>query len=253
MKTIILTIISFFVFSAFTSIENVQLNEISAFKSGETLKYRLHYGFIDGGLAFLNIEEKTLNGRKVFHAKAFARTAGIADKLFNVRDLYECYFDAQTCTPLKSVRNITEGKYKLYNEVDYFVAEKKAHSQKTGEHKVPENIQDFVSAFYFARNTLFSNIKTGDIITINTFFDDKIYPLKIRYRGIETISCNYGKIKCMKFSPEVEPGRVFDTKDDLDIWISADINKVPVRIQMNLAVGSVKCDLVESTGLIKSL
>ncbi|MBI5219863.1 MAG: DUF3108 domain-containing protein [Bacteroidia bacterium] len=226
---------------------------LPAFKSGETLKYSLHYGFFDGGIAYLNIDEKTVDGRRMFHAKAFARTSGITDKIYKVRDMYECYMDPETCLPIKSIRNVKEGNYRQYNEVVYNLDEQKAISQRSGEHKVPMDIQDIVSSFYYARNSLFANLKAGQVIAMNTFFDDRIYPLKIRFRGDETIESRFGKINCLRFSPEVEPGRVFDTKDDLDVWISNDENYIPIRIQLNLFVGSVKCDLVEYAGLQKNL
>ncbi len=187
------------------------------------------------------------------HAKALAKTSGLTDKLFKVRDLYECYLDPETCTPIKSIRNVNEGKYKFYNEVEYNVSDKKAVSQKTGEHSVPENIQDIVSSFYFARNSLFKDLKKGQVLTINTFFDDKIYPLKIRFKGHETLKTPFGKINCLKFSPEVEPGRVFDTKDDLEVWISNDKNYIPVLIRLNLIVGSVKCELIDYDCLVAKL
>ena len=57
------------------------------------------------------------------------------------------------------------------------------------------------------------------------------------------------KISCLKFNPIVEPGRVFDTPDDMEIWISNDSNKIPVKIKLNLFVGSVNCDLVQYSGL----
>lgn len=249
---ILFIVLALFTGSLIKKPDIAEIQSPSAFKSGETLKYRLHYGFIDGGLAFLNIEEKIFEGQKVFHAKAYAQTAGMADKLFKVKDIYECYMDAETCRPIKSIKNVKEGNYKQYNEVYYNFTENKAVSKRTGEHAIPENIQDFVSSFYYARNSLFKNLKKGQVISINTFFDDKIYPLKICYKGKETIDSKFGKINCLKFSPEVEPGRVFTTKDDLIVWISNDENLVPVRIQMNLVVGSVKCDLIACEGLKKN-
>ncbi len=238
---------------SFKNPDNTEIAFPSAFKAGEKLKYRLHYGFIEGGHAYLSLEEKQLNGQKVLHAKALAKTSGLTDKLFKVRDLYECYLDPETCTPIKSIRNVNEGKYKFYNEVEYNVADNKAVSQKTGEHIVPDNIQDIVSSFYYARNSLFKDLKKGQVLTINTFFDDKIYPLKIRFNGHETLKTPFGKIKCLKFSPEVEPGRVFDTKDDLEVWISNDKNFIPVLIRLNLIVGSVKCELIDYEGLLVKL
>ena len=51
----------------------------------------------------------------------------------------------------------------------------------------------------------------------------------------------------MKFTPVVEKG-TFEDEDALDIWISNDKNRIPVRIQMKFFVGSFKTDLIEHSG-----
>jgi hypothetical protein len=47
----------------------------------------------------------------------------------------------------------------------------------------------------------------------------------------------------------VQSGRVFKEKESLTVWISDDDNKIPVRIQASLAVGSIKADLDAFKGL----
>lgn len=221
----------------------------NSFKAGESLKYQMSYGFIDAGVATLELNETKYAGKSFYHARAIAKTSGVTDKLYNVRDVYETVFDAQTGLPIKSIRNVKEGNYKAYEEVIYYQRSGKAVSTIKGEVSIPNRIHDMVSSFYFLRNNLFENIKVGDTIKMQTFFDNKVYPLQIRYKGIETIKTKHGKISCLKFNPIVEPGRVFDTPDDMEIWISNDENKIPIRVQLNLFVGSVKCDLIEYSGL----
>ncbi len=42
--------------------------------------------------------------------KLDARTTGMADALFRVRDIYEVYINPETELPVKSIRNISEGQ-----------------------------------------------------------------------------------------------------------------------------------------------
>ena len=216
---------------------------------GETLHYSLHYGWINGGLASLRISELDVSGRKIHHAKAIVKTIGITDKLYKVRDVYQSYIDVKTGLPLKSIRDISESGYKWYNEVKFRHSENKVISTRSGEHEVPDSILDVLSALYYARRELLNNLKIGDNVRINTFFDDKLYPMTIRYLGKEKVKTKFGKILCLKFLPVVEVGRVFDTEDDLTIWITADKNRIPIRIQMDLFLGSVKCDLISFSDL----
>ncbi|MGQ9847231.1 MAG: DUF3108 domain-containing protein [Bacteroidales bacterium] len=221
----------------------------SAFKDGEKLQYLVHYGFIDGGYAILNLKEFEINGKKYFHAIASGYSTGIVDKLFKVRDVYETFVDMETDLPIKAIRNITEDNYKYYDEVLFNRKDNTVISKRKGKVSVPENTMDILSALYYARNNNFKNLKQGDIITLDTYFDDGMFTLQIRYKGTETIKTNFGKVNCLKFSPVVEPGRIFDTQDDVTIWISNDNNFIPVRVQFDLFVGSIKADLVKYENL----
>ncbi len=229
--------------------ENVDHIEKKSFKSGERLKYLMHYGIINGGVATLSVVDRKFKGRKIYNAKAVARTIGITDKLYNVHDIYESYFDATNCKPIISIRDITEGSYKTYNKVFYNHVKHWVMSSKSGRHEVPDTIFDVVSAFYYARENIFKDLKINKDVKIPTYFSDEINIMTIRYSGIEVIETDLGKIECMKFNPVVEVGRIFDTQDDLTFWISNDENYLPIRMKMNLFIGSFKCDLVEYSGL----
>lgn len=51
----------------------------------------------------------------------------------------------------------------------------------------------------------------------------------------------------------VQKGRIFKHDDDLQVWISDDVNHVPIRAQANILVGSIKLDLESYSGLVDGL
>jgi len=58
-----------------------------AFKSGETLHYKMSYsGFLKAGTATLSLKETQLNGNSVYHAHGFGKTTGIISLFFKVED-----------------------------------------------------------------------------------------------------------------------------------------------------------------------
>ena len=75
------------------------------------------------------------------------------------------------------------------------------------------------------------------------FFDKENYVFKMIYTGKENLSTKFGKIKCMKFRPYVQSGRVFREQESVTIWITDDVNKIPIKLQADLAIGSIKVDL----------
>ncbi|HUH46398.1 MAG TPA: DUF3108 domain-containing protein, partial [Arenibacter sp.] len=70
-----------------------------------------------------------------------------------------------------------------------------------------------------------------------------------KYLGTEVLKTKYGRVECLKFRPYVQSGRVFKEQESLSLWVSNDDNRIPIRIQADLRVGSIKADLDGYNGL----
>ena len=221
-----------------------------AYQNGEQLVYTVKYGFVTGGRGIFTVRDTTINGIKTNHIVVRGETTGIADVFYKVRDSYESYVDLQTQLPILAIRNISEGRYKRYEEVTYNRSTSTVNSTRSGVADVPEYTLDMVSAFYHARNNTFNdNLVKGDTIEYMTYFSGKLYPLVIRYLGKEVVSTDLGKIECYKFCPITEVGRSFKNEDDMHVWISCDDNHVPIKIRFNLKVGAFVCELTQYKGM----
>lgn len=233
---------------------NPAIRPNTAFGAGEVLTYQIRYGFMVGGTTTLSLEDTVYNNNPVFHARAIGQTTGVADKLYGVKDIYESWFDKETNLPYKQIRNIKEGHYRKYNEVTYNRKSNTVNSKLSGIHDVPEKILDLSSTFYYLRRVDFSNIDEGDILFVNMYFSDEIFPFHLRYRGKETIKSKFGKIRCIKISPVVEVGRMFKSPDDLTIWFTDDDNRLPVMVKMDIRiVGAVFLKLIKYENILNPL
>lgn len=208
----------------------------TAFIAGENLHYQIRYGFVVGGTTTISLSDDNYNNEPVFHAVATVRTSGMAEVIYGVNDVYESWFDKKTNLSHKQIRNIKEGNYTHYNEVTYNRRNNTVNSKLTGIHKVPEKILDLATTLYYIRRIDFSKVNEGDILFVNIFFSDEIFPFYLRYRGKETIRTKFGKVSCLKISPVVEVGRMFKTPDDVSIWLTDDANCVPVSIEMDIRI-----------------
>lgn len=234
--------------------------QVVSYKPGEKVTYSIQYGIITAGNATLNLDSDILNGKEVWHSKLTARTTGMAEALFKVLDIYESYIDTVTELPVKSIRNVREGRYRNYNEV-LFDHESRSdssilNSDLTGIHIAPPRIHDILSCFYYFRNHILpvdSNLKKGELTTIITWFCDELYPIRLRYIGTDVVKTKVGKIKCYKFNPVTETGRLFKTEEDVSFWFSADKNFLPVKIRFDIFVGSFTCEIMSYEGLIYPL
>jgi Protein of unknown function (DUF3108) len=230
------------------------------YKPGEKVDYSIQYGFITGGRASLELQSENYNGKEVWHSKIAARTTGVADAIYKVLDIYESFIDPVTELPVKSIRNIRENRYRRYNVV-LFDHETRSDSSilssdLTGVHITPPRIHDILSCFYYFRNHVLpdsSNLKIGELTTIQTWFTDELYPIMLRYVGIEVIKTRLGRIRCYKFNPVTEKGRLFKTEEDVSFWFSADKNYLPVKIRFDIFVGSFNVEILNYEGLVYPL
>ena len=234
--------------------------QVHSYKAGEKVTYTIQYGFITAGSGLLELKSDTFNGREVLHSKLSARTTGMAEALFKVLDIYETFIDPATELPVKSIRNIREGHYKRYNVV-LFDHKTRADSSiltsdLTGIHIAPPHIHDILSCFYFFRNNILpvdTNMKKGDMTTMNTWFCDELYPIRLKYIGLDEVKTKVGRIMCYKFNPVTETGRLFKTEEDVSFWFSADKNFLPVKIRFDIFVGAFSCEITSYEGLVYPL
>ncbi len=236
-------------------ITTIGYSQESAFKVGEQLKYRLSYSsFLTAGYATINIKEETHLGEQTYHVIGKGKTTGMINWFFKVRDNYETYISTKTLLPYRFIRQINEGGYTKDKEIvfnqkskEVTVFDKKAN--KTTQFSIKENVQDILSALYFMRNQDISNFKIGDEISLPIFIDEEIMNMKLRFLGREIIDTKFGEIKTAKFMPLVASGRVFKEQESVIVWVSDDLNKIPLRIKASLAVGSLRADLYQYKSL----
>jgi hypothetical protein len=226
-----------------------------AFKRGEMLAYRLHYGIIDAGVATLAItdETKEVAGRKTMHVVGLGSSKGAFDFFFKVRDRYETYIDEKALVPWVFLRHVDEGGYKFDQSYTFNHYSSKVNVDGKNEYVIEPNMQDMLSAFYNARALDLSSAKLGSVYSINCFMDREVWPLKIRFLGKENVSTDKGTFRCLKFCPIVQKGRIFKNDDDLKVWITDDKNHIIVKGEAAIIVGAVKVELTDYSGLANSV
>lgn len=222
-----------------------------AFKRGEMLTFRMHYGIIEAGVATLGIteEEKEIAGRKTYHVIGLGQSRGAFDLFFKVRDRYETYIDDKSIVPWIFLRHVNEGGYKIDQSYVFNHYSEKVNVGENEMYDIEPNMQDMLSAFYAARNLDLGAAKPGEMFSINCFMDKEVWPLKVKFIGRETITTDLGTFKCLKYRPIVQKGRVFKHEEDLNIWITDDKNHIPILGQADVLVGSIKAELKSYKGL----
>jgi hypothetical protein len=226
----------------------------AAFKGGEWLRYKMSYsGFLRAGTAILEVEETSLNGKKVFHTKGTGWTSGMIKWFFKVDDLYESYFDKTAVKPYLFKRKIDEGGYKKHRITTFDYTSNKAYIQDFKNQSdttiVFSKVQDMLSSFYYLRNQETKGMSKGDELAIDMFMDSQVYPFRLRFLGKEVLNTKFGKVNCLVFRPLVQSGRIFKAQESVTVWITDDLNKIPIKMKADLAVGSLRAELEAYRGI----
>ena len=232
-----------------------KIKSFNSFKSGEKLEYKLQYGFLNASYASLTLREDVVNNEKVLRATSIGRTTGLARLFFKVEDTYETFFSFEKVQPIKSMRDIYEGGYVRnaetiydYNTNTAYFHDKIKNIKK--EFEIHPEIQDIISTFYYLRKHFdISSLKPNDLIYVDIFFDQEIYPFKMMFLGIDKVKTKFGLVECMRLRPYMESGRVFKDNEGIKIWVTNDENRIPIKVKADLRVGSIVANLVSFRGL----
>jgi hypothetical protein len=219
----------------------------TAFAAGEQITFTVFYAvaglYVNAGTASFNNTLERFNGKPVYHVVGDGKTNPSYDWIFKVRDRYESFIDTASIQPLKFIRNVQEGDHKQYENITFNHVSNTAITTN-GVYKVPNCVQDVLSSIYYARNINFNKYKPGDRIPFNMFLDNEVFNMYIRYLGKEEVKTKYGKFRAIKFKPLLLKGTIFEGGEKMTVWVSDDENKIPVRIESPITVGSVKVDMM---------
>ena len=231
-----------------------------SFQHGETITYKLYYNWNFVWLAAGEVTFRVREKDDQYHLSAYGSTYKSYEWFYKVRDKYDTYVDKKTLLPVISIRDVQEGKYRLYDKVTFDQGRAKAYSMRgksketaeMSEYNIDNCMHDILSIIYYTRNIEFGDYQSGAKIPVKIFMDKEVWPLKVEYQGKEenVKVKGLGRFNTIRFSPEVISGYVFgEGGAAMNVWASDDKNKIPLIIESPVSVGSVKAVLKEYNGL----
>ena len=157
--------------------------------------------------------------------------------------MYRSLIDLKTLQTIESSMNIREGKYHDHNHT--IVAEN--HRLKGFESN------DILGAFYKLRTIPQQEIYQTDTLFFNYYYNNSIYNSNIINLGKEVIRTKFGKIKTIKFAPQLERGRMFKEDSQAIVWVTDNDLHIPVKIEIPILVGSIYVNIASFNGAMYNL
>ena len=223
------------------------------FHPGEKLTFQVRWSFIPAGEAVLEILPiETIQGVTSYHFAMNAKTYPFVDLFYKVRDRIDAFTDTGMTHTI------------LYKK------------QKKGKRK--KNVT--VTFDWEKQTTQYSNqgnkakpvvIKTGSFDPLSVFYAFRLYNLqagrKLRLPVTDGKKCVDGVATVIKREKITVADKTYDTflvepdlrhiggvfekskKAKLEIWVTADTKKIPVKIKSKVIVGSFVAELISAQGL----
>lgn len=225
-----------------------------SFREGEDLTFAIRWGVVTGGYATLTVPSiDQVGDQKAYHILSEARSTGVVETFYKVRDRNEAWMDVSQPRTLRYSKNISEGKYKVTEVVDldqeaktYHMTEVRhdkndAREEKKGE--IPANVMDVLSSLYYIRS---QPLEVGKEFTVDVHSGDKTFPLLVKVKALEKIRVKAGKFLCYRVEPVLRERGIFISKGKkMEVWMTADDSHMPVLMRSEIFIGHVSAELVK--------
>ncbi len=245
--------------------QDIPVTKNISYGAGEELEYRVNLAFFTVGKAITRVDKKyhKVNARTCYKVDAYGETSDWISWVAKVDDNWGAFIDTASLTTQVSYRKLKEGRYRRDELINFDQQSNKVEvrvkNRETGVYDepkvydVPKNSKDLVAGFLFLRIVDFSKIPKGDTISISGFFEDAFYHLKIIYTGKEILNTKVGKIQCLRLRPIMPDNAMFDGENSILCWVSDDLNRIPVKLQAKMFIGSTGLELTSFRGLRNQL
>eukprot|EP01132_Coremiostelium_polycephalum_P000186 gene186-247_t len=234
---------------------------------GEKLTYQVHFGMLQAGEVVMQIDKKlhTVNQRPCYHLDVYGESKGALYLLLKIKNHFGSYLDTVRWVPQEAYRFVQERAYRKNEKLRFDHQQGVVHVEEldvTGNQVIANDsyligeqpVQDIVSNWYVLRNVNFKDLKVGDVLCSAVFFDHVVHnPFKVKYLGRRTIKTKLGTMKTLVLAPLVpfaSTGKsIFAGERSVELFLSDDAAKIPVKIKIKLLVGAVEMDLVHYEGV----
>ena len=225
------------------------------FQGGEELKFDIHYKYglvmLKAGTANFKVMGSNYKNNHAFLSTLDFKTTAFFDKIFKMRDTLSSY-TTDNLQPLHHTRSVNEGSYCFTEEVSF-----NEFSAKYTEVRVRRESQQilkfdtilFTNSFCYDMLSLISAICSLDYSqmdlsqgkTVSAFIGRDKVTITVRNEGQSVVERGETlKYKTYKIALDFSDANFNETKSAIEIWISDDKNRIPIKIKAKLRIGAAE-------------
>jgi hypothetical protein len=225
----------------------------TAFGIGEDFQYVIKWGVVLAGYSSLSIPEIiNVNQRPTYHIVSAAHSGGMVSAFYTVEDHNDVWLDEAALVTVRYEKRIHEGKFQIDEtsildqparrwKTRSYRLDKNTYEEKEGD--LPPNALDSFGSLYYVRTL---PLEVGQTYIIDVHSGDKVYPLTVNVLKREKVKVPAGKFDCIMVEPFLRGPGIFISKGKkLQVWLTADERRIPVRMRSEIMIGHVSAELTQ--------
>lgn len=226
------------------------------FPVGEKLTYQIYWGIFpvaESRVTTAWIEEENEEEKRILLAiKITTKSYALLDAIYPVDDFIESVVDPETFLPLRFVRRLSEGRYRLneitvFNHKEHIAHWKHLIKNDVKDFAIEDDTRDLLSFMFFMRSQKFEPNRTYQY---RLMADEKLYDLYINTKEYRQLNISrFGAVSCLDIQPEAKFQGFFVRVGRLQVWISDDKRCLCIKaVAKAPVIGSIKLLLYKVEG-----
>jgi hypothetical protein len=229
------------------------------FGPGEALSYAVTYLGASAGSARIEVGSAApKRGVTTWPVVVTATSAGLADKVYQVRDRYVDWWDPQTGRAVESGLSAFEGGHRSGFHIRFqrdrpgpdggVAVETQVWGEEGNETSLrvlEPDAQDVLSAIFWLRK---QRLALGDSYSVPIFMGRKEWPLGASVIAKESVPTPLGPIPCVHLRLSASFKGKLGNRRDLDAYFSEDPRHLPVLLESEAVVGRIRVSLIGVLG-----
>jgi Protein of unknown function (DUF3108) len=220
----------------------------------ESLEYSISLLGIPAGMATMETTPFTLaDGRSVLQFNSTAKSNDFISLFFPVHNVVNSTVNAQTLLPLHLVFQRREGKRHEDFDITFDHDAQQVTILKKGDLRtmaIPAGTHDGLSCLYYLRQK--PKLIPGHSVFLTIHHDKNNYEVEVQVETIETVQGPWGEVEAIRLVAIMPFRGIFLNEGNIRFWLTNDVNRVPVKMEARVIVGSVQATLETWPRLLKS-
>ena len=225
------------------------------FQAGEELMFDIHYKYglvmLKAGSANYKVVESNYKNKSSFQSTLDFRTSSFFDKVFKMRDTLRS-ITTKELYPLYHIRVIHEGNYHFSEEMffnDFNPRRTEVRIRKESDQMLKYDTvltsnmmsYDLLNLVLVICAQDYSQPESIKSNTISVFIGKDRLNVTVRYEGQSVVEkSDTLKYKTYKIALDFSDSNFNESKSAIEIWMSDDKNRIPIKIRAKLRIGAAE-------------